>query len=163
MQSFRRLVQLFTMISNLIKIGTTTWACANFDPDLFEIVFFSGRQKYCEEQGKILSLNQKILNTLVIGHLEWVCDFDVHKERNNIFVFLSQQKMLTMHTFSFSTYFAFLVSYLSHQHYSLDLWWHQSLVNVQLSGLSAISHQVCGQYHWSCMHSTSVIGNLAPG
>ena len=133
MQSFRRLVQLFTMISNLIKIGTTTWACANFDPDLFEImkVFF------------LLFLKQKILNSLALGHL----DFDVQQERNNIFVFLSQQKMLTMHTFSFSTYFAFLVSYLSHQHYSLDLWWHQSLVNVQLSGLSAISHQVCGQYH----------------
>ena len=133
MQSFRRLVQLFTMISNLIKIGTTTWACANFDPDLFEIinVFF------------LLFLKQKILNTLALGHL----DFDVQQERNNIFVFLSQQKMLTMHTFSFRTYFAFLVSYLSHQHYSLDLWWHQSLVNVQLSGLSAISHQVCGQYH----------------
>ena len=135
MQSFRRLVQLFTMISNLIKIGTTTWACANFDPDLFEIinVFF------------LLFLKQKILNTLALGHL----DFDVQQERNNIFVFLSQLKMLTMHTFSFSTYFAFLVSYLSHQHYSLDLWWHQSLVNVQLSGLSAISHQVCGrgQYH----------------
>ena len=135
MQSFRRLVQLFTMISNLIKIGTTTWACANFDPDLFEIinVFF------------LLFLKQKILNTLALGHL----DFDVQQERNNIFVFLSQQKMLTMHTFSFSTYFGFLVRYLSHQHYSLDLWWHQSLVNVQLSGLSAISHQVCGrgQYH----------------
>ena len=51
-------MQLFTMISNLIKIGTTTWACANFDHDLFEIVnvFF------------LLLLNQNILNTLVLGH-----------------------------------------------------------------------------------------------